>query len=114
MISIKTKSKEVIQKTIPQLEINEIDQISNLIQTFYQNATESYIHSRTRSGIDFDVVILKENNAVKGIGYYKTFFLKSPFSEKNLPVIHFGQALKNRKYSGNIIMNLGHWYSKKR
>ena len=102
-----------VQKKIKTLTDFERNQVIDLFKIHFPNKNPSKIFSLTKGGADFDIVLLKREIDVMGISYYKTHKIKTPFSKGKTPVIHFGIALKNRLYSGNIIWKMGQWYAKK-
>ena len=97
----------ITQKTVHELTSDERAQISNLLEQFYPNSTQEYIDNRVLIDNKFDIVIAKENENILAVSYYKYVEIKSPFSKKKLPVIHFAQALKKSETKSGAIMNLG-------
>ncbi len=104
---------QLIQRKPDKLSNKEKNQVKNLLIRYYPTANEEYVNSRLSSKYDFDIVLLKTRGIVLGASYFKLDKLKSPFYNKAIPVVYFGQALKNEYYEGSVIWRTGHWYSKK-
>jgi len=84
-----------------------------LLKRYYPTADEKYINNRLSGEYGFDIVLLKTHGIVLGASYFKLDKLKTPFCNKEIPVVYFGQALKNEYYQGSVIWRTGHWYAKK-
>lgn len=104
---------QVIQRKPHELSNKEKNQLKNLLKRYYPTANEEYINARFSNKYDFDIVLLKKYGIVLGATYFKLDKLKSPFCDKEISVVYFGQALKNEYYEGGVIWPTGHWYAKK-
>ncbi|MDG1331798.1 MAG: hypothetical protein P8P74_05680 [Crocinitomicaceae bacterium] len=103
----------IYQKKAADLSIIEHDLIVSLLERHYPNTDKKYIEDRVSPHNDFDIVFLKNEAVIVGVSYFKVNKLKTPFSNRKIPVIHFGQVLKSPEFSGNLIWKLGHWYATK-
>ncbi len=104
---------QVVQRKPDELSNKEKSQLKNLLKRYYPTADEEYINARLSNKYGFDVVLLKTHGIVLGASYLKLDMLKTPFYNKEIPVVYFGQALKNEYYGGSVIWRTGHWYAKK-
>jgi hypothetical protein len=104
----------ISQKSINTLTESERQQIAVLIESYFPYLGEDFIRSKTVSGPDYDVVLLKKKDTVLGVSYYKTYELKTPFHPNKVPVIHFDLALKKPGYKGKVIRKMGRWYAIKK
>jgi len=104
---------QVIQKKPNELSGNEKKQLKHFLKRYYSTINENYISDRLSNTYDYDIVLMKNQGVVLGASYYKIDKLKTPFAKKRLPVVHFGQVLKNEYYKGAVIRRTGHWYVQK-
>lgn len=104
---------QVIQRKPHELPNKERNQLENSLKRYYPTANEEYINTRFSNKYDFDIVLLKNHGIVLGASYFKLDKLKTPFCNKKIWVVYFGQALKNEYYQGSVIWRTGHWYAKK-
>ena len=104
---------QIIQRKPHELLNKEKNQLANSLKRYYPTANEEYIFARLSNEYDFDIVLLKDHGIVLGASYLKLDRLKTPFYNKEIPVVYFGQALKNEYYQGSVIWRTGHWYATK-
>lgn len=105
-------SKErVLIKAIPDLTPLEQEQLAIIVKRYYPTAGDTYVHERTKIDCGFDLTLLKDAQRILGVSYYSLHHLPTPFTRHATPVIHFGQAMKQEAYQGNIIWRLGTIYS---
>lgn len=104
---------QFIQRKPSELSHKERSQVKALFKRYYPTVNDKYINDRLSSAYGFNIVLLKSHGIVLGASYYKMDRLKTPFSKKKIPVVQFGQVLKNEHYKGSVIWRTGHWYAQK-
>ncbi len=104
---------QVVQRKLDELSNKEKSQLRYLLKRYYPTTDEEYISERLSNKYDFDIVLLKKHGIVLGASYFKQDKLKTPFYNKAISVVYFGQVLKNECYQGSVIWRTGHWYAKK-
>ena len=103
---------EIVKKKREDLEPSERDQFTDFIKTYIPGINQEYIDERVLKGPEFDIVLLKDKEELQAVSCYHLSHLKTPFSKKEIPVLHFGTSMKSRSYKGNTIWKLGNWYGK--
>ena len=104
---------QFIQKKPSELSRKERSQVKALFERYYPTVNDEYINDRLSSVYGFNIVLLKSHGIVLGASYYKMERLKTPFLQKKIPVVQFGQVLKNEYYEGGVIWRTGHWYAQR-
>ncbi|WP_396591669.1 hypothetical protein [Allomuricauda sp. R78024] len=104
---------QFIQRKPSELSRKERSQVKALFERYYPTVNDKYISHRLSSAYGFNIVLLKSHGIVLGASYYKMDRLKTPFLTKRIPVVQFGQVLKNKYYQGGVIWRTGHWYAQK-
>ncbi|MEO9511100.1 MAG: hypothetical protein ABJN84_02600 [Flavobacteriaceae bacterium] len=103
----------LVQKKTKELSNDEKWQLITLLKRFYTGTNQRFIDARVSNSCTFDIVLVKNKGVLLGASYYKVGRLKTPFFKKEIPVIQFGQALKNEFYKDGIVQRSGCWYAKK-
>lgn len=104
---------KIIQKKVHELTRSEHNQLEKLIYRYYKSASPTFIADRLEKDYGYDIVMIKEGDIVQGVNFYHLTKYKASRWSRTQFVLHFGQAMKRSGYRGNIIWNLGIWYSRK-
>ncbi|PHR30316.1 MAG: hypothetical protein COA38_10800 [Fluviicola sp.] len=100
-------------KSITELKVAEKLQLKELILASYPDASDTFINARIHNGTSFDIAMKKDGEHIVAACYYHVSTRNTPFSSKPIDIFHYGQALKAKNYSNNVVRGMGHWYARK-
>lgn len=103
---------EILIKNRSDLKPSEKEQIASLMKTYIAGINQDYIDLRIEDGAAFDIVLLKNEDALLAFSYYHLTHVVTPFAKKKIPVLQFGTSMKDKGYKGNTIWTLGNWYGR--